>query len=437
MLVDFTVRNFRSFRDEIKLSMEAIDDDYNSDNYEIVELRDGRIMKLLKFAGIFGANASGKSNVTLAFASLYEMIIYSKVLVRRQLIPNYEPFALNFRNKAMPTTYILHIIERGELYEYQVIHDRRNVLEESLSICNENSKKYIFYTRKESETDNEVIIDESIKRLKSLIESYRENKVKSNSLFISLIGEYPENELTFIYQSLKKLHPIVITDDIKLQANINEIASVVYGNKTIEQRLNKLLRIADLGISNMNIKKNGISSFRFPRTVSARVRNEIIKEYQWDVRLRHKHIEKVLFSSSFEFAEESTGTKHLLDLATRIFGVLESGGVMVMDEMNLAIHPVLFKLLVSMFQQKKSNPKNAQLIFTTHDTTIMNDGFMRADQVWFTEKKSDGASDLFCAIDFEGVSINTPFENWYRSGRFGAIPILQSIDKIFDDEDIR
>ena len=87
-----------------------------------------------------------------------------------------------------------------------------------------------------------------------------------------------------------------------------------------------------------------------------------------------------------------------------------------------------------MFKNPKANKNNAQLIFTTHDASIAGEEFMRADQIWFAEKKADGTSDLFSAIDFEGVSINTPFEMWYRTGRFGAVPRLSLIDEIFEDD---
>lgn len=130
---------------------------------------------------------------------------------------------------------------------------------------------------------------------------------------------------------------------------------------------------------------------------------------------------------------ESTGTKNLFGLGARILNILDKGGILAYDEMNIAIHPALFQLLVSLFHNPKSNPHNAQLLFTTHDASIAGESMLRADQIWFAEKGSDGGSQLFSAQDFDDVSINLPFEKWYRSGRFGALPKFGNIDYIFGD----
>lgn len=141
----------------------------------------------------------------------------------------------------------------------------------------------------------------------------------------------------------------------------------------------------------------------------------------------------------FDMKNESVGSKRLFTVGYRVINALNRGGVIAIDEMNLALHPDVFKFLVRMFTHRAANAQHAQLIFTTHDTAIAGEGFMRSDQMWFSEKKErQGNSELFSAKDFEGVDIDTPIEAWYRVGRFGARPNLENeaiIDWIFKEEE--
>jgi hypothetical protein len=136
-------------------------------------------------------------------------------------------------------------------------------------------------------------------------------------------------------------------------------------------------------------------------------------------------------------AAESAGTQVLFGVGARVLDVLERGSFLAYDEINIAMHPRIFQLLVKLFNNPVSNPNNAQLLITTHDTGLLQDNLMRADQVWFAEKK-DGVSELFSVQDFydtdDEVNICPPYEVWYRSGRFGAIPHTKDIESIFTNE---
>ena len=135
-------------------------------------------------------------------------------------------------------------------------------------------------------------------------------------------------------------------------------------------------------------------------------------------------------------AAESAGTQVLFGVGARVLDVLERGSFLAYDEINIAMHPRIFQLLVKLFNNPVSNPNNAQLLITTHDTGLLQDNLMRADQVWFAEKK-DGVSELFSVQDFydevDEVKICPPYEEWYRAGRFGAIPHTQDIESIFTE----
>lgn len=184
------------------------------------------------------------------------------------------------------------------------------------------------------------------------------------------------------------------------------------------------------------MKKNLKSSFKFPKGIPTSEKNRFIENNKWGIQFKHCNADKrLLMSSFFEPENESVGTKHLFNIGLKTLLALEKGTVLAIDEMNLAIHPMLFKYLVSMFANPIANKKNAQLIFTTHDASIAGENFMRPDQIWFSQKNENGVSELFCAIDFEEVDFCTPIEMWYRTGRFGAIPSINSMDYIFNDDE--
>ncbi|NJN77602.1 MAG: ATP-binding protein [Saprospiraceae bacterium] len=133
--------------------------------------------------------------------------------------------------------------------------------------------------------------------------------------------------------------------------------------------------------------------------------------------------------AELSFKEESTGTKTVLILGGLLLETLEKGGIVFIDELDTSLHTYLAKLLVMLFQNQKVNNKNAQLIFISHDTNLLDRTLLRKDQIWFTEKDEQGVTELISLQDFTDVRQNTPYEKWYLAGKFGALPNLKSIEK--------
>ena len=251
---------------------------------------------------------------------------------------------------------------------------------------------------------------------------------------MSRIGMLPFNELSSVFIYLFTISTFTIHSNINLDVN-NIQALLLKNSKKMLKRLTKLIKIADIGVDSIDVRRFRKDSFKFPNGISESAKTEFINNNRIGVQFWHSSNKDFRLSMKrFDISKESVGSKHLLNVGLKVLLTLESGSVLAMDEMNLAIHPALFKFIVAMFNNPKANKKNAQLLFTTHDASIAGEGFMRADQVWFAEKNEDGSSDLFSAKDFEGVAINTPFEMWYRTGRFGALPNLNYINDIFDEE---
>ncbi|MBK8627426.1 MAG: ATP-binding protein [Saprospiraceae bacterium] len=145
--------------------------------------------------------------------------------------------------------------------------------------------------------------------------------------------------------------------------------------------------------------------------------------------------ESIIGDEYLPFANESTGTQSLYVLGGKILSILESGGVLAIDELDTSLHPFITKMIVMIFQNKNLNPKNAQLIFTTHDVTLLDRDLIRRDQIWISEKDEKGVSDLYSLQDFDGVREDTPFDKWYLAGKFGGLPKIESIESIFTSHD--
>jgi AAA15 family ATPase/GTPase len=179
------------------------------------------------------------------------------------------------------------------------------------------------------------------------------------------------------------------------------------------KRLNELLRFADTGIKGLKISTefDGINAIH-PMFQDGKLLSE---------------------EASLHLDEESNGVRTLFTFGVRILRTLQEGGIIFVDELETSLHPYLSKVLVLMFQSERINKKNAQMIFTTHDTNLLDRTIFRKDQVWFAEKDEFGVTDLYSLQDFPDVREDTPFDKWYLAGKFGGIPDIKSIESLFED----
>ncbi len=426
MIVEFKIKNFRSYKEETTFTFEALNEDFKNENYTIVELENEERIKLLKSAAIFGANASGKSNIIWAFQALSFLVAQSRNFDARTLIPVYTPFMMDETTRNSPTEFTIDFIIQKIRYRY-TIHFDYIIRLEKLDIIEKGKEICVFKMDGETNPEKRPLTFE--KGYKSETLDMSNMQMLPNQLVLSGIGIKPDNGLLEVYKALADIQAEPVGDSINLKTNNENVAANILKNSDSKlfHQLKRLIHVADMGIDDIIMKEHGESEFKFPNSVPDNVKKAVIQENKWEFGMKHGN---VILGMMYE----STGTKNLFGLGARILNILDKGGILVYDEMNIAIHPALFHLLVSLFHSPISNPHHAQLLFTTHDASIAGDSMLRADQIWFAEKEKDGASQLYSAQDFEDISINLPFENWYRSGRFGALPQFGNINYIFNDE---
>ena len=428
MIIEFKFKNYKSYKEEAILSFEALENDYRRENYFTVTLESGEEVRLLKSAAILGANASGKSNVIWALYTLCFFIVNSRNFDNRTQLPGYVPFAFN-GGRLQPIEMSIDFLAKDKRYRYSVIFDTTFHYEGLYEVKGGN-EQLVFKTEENKEKGGFGLIvgDAWPSTSFDLSQNYT-----SNQLFLSICGTLPQNGLQDVYGALADIMAIPIGETINLKA-INDSVSdnILKSDKSeIFGQLKRLVHIADVGVHDIHMQEHTEEEFKFPDFVPESQRKQFVQAHKWEVKMIHKSNGK---DFPLDMDLESTGTKYLFGMGARVLDVLNRGGLLACDEMNIATHSELFKLLVSLFNNTRSNPKNAQLLFTTHDASVIADGAFRADQVWFAEKNGNGESELFSAQDFEGVGISIPFDAWYKSGRFGALPKFGHIDYIVGNE---
>ena len=165
-------------------------------------------------------------------------------------------------------------------------------------------------------------------------------------------------------------------------------------------------------------------------------KEELINEYKYQVYAEHNFKNELgeIQNAHLPIDEESHGTRNTYIIGTLIHQALENGRTILIDELDTSLHTNIVRTFVELFQSPMTNPKGAQLIFTTHDTNIMNQRYMRKDQIWLVEKDKNGVTDLYSLQDFPEAREDTPFEKWYLAGKFGGLPIIPSVEEIYADE---
>ena len=385
MIINFTVGNYRSFKDKKVLSMEAT---------AIKELNESVIEKegyrLLPSAVIYGANSSGKSNFLKAIGKFGEIVNYSSKMSSTDKL-NITPFLLNQKSTQEPSFFEIEILIDNQTYTYGFTADNLKVYEEWLYIKEGKAKKEkCLFVR----TEEGIGIADEYNEGKGL-----EEKVRDNGLFLSTIDSF-NGEI-----AKKIIHKI---DCIWVISGIDHESWSVFTNDFLKS---------------MNV---GFNRFELPED------EKLAKEVKaYTIHNLYNEQEEVIGETRFSMKEhESSGTNKLFDLAALVIGQLALGGLLVIDELDSKLHPLLTQHIIKLFNNPKTNPKGAQLIFATHDTNLLNVKTFRRDQIWFTEKDHSEATDLYSLAEFrepEGNKIrkDRSFEKDYINGRYGAIPYIK------------
>ncbi len=423
MLIEFEVGNFLSFKDPVKLSMVAANPikEYLEDN----TFEAGK-MRLLKSAVIYGANASGKSNLLAALEFLRGFVLNSskETQVRQEI--SVMPFKFDEGTEKAPCHFEVSFLLNNYRYRYGFESDRKII-----------QKEWLFGAEKQKEEVHFLREGENIDVRKNFKEGNGlEEKTRNNALFLSVVAQFNGEISGRILKWFSEIWPIYgISEQYK------NFTTKLYQTEYFHKKVMDLIKYADVGIMDIDVNENTYQ-ISAPALLGAPLSPYESPENQDEKSFRisttHQKFKNGLEKSlvKLDFAtEESEGTKKLFCLAGPLLSAMLNGDLVFIDELDAQLHPLLTRAIMRMFNSKESNPKNAQLIFTTHDTNLLQDRFRR-DQIWFTEKNNVGATELYSLDEFkssEGKKIRSDdsFEKNYIKGKYGAIPYLGNFEELF------
>lgn len=430
MILECSIKNFRSFKDRVTLSLVAESGKSKIDNVTTTTLKDNSEVRIVNSAVIYGANGSGKSNFIKGLAALGYLVSESSDFKIGKEIGCYEPFELDLDSVDSPVEIDLQFILEDIKYIYQISYNAKTILNEKLTFYPLGYPAILF--EREYIDDNN---DFSAVTLGGQLENKKiQDQVFDNQLFISKFGsDIPHGQLTKIYKYLAKIEVWNTLDKFDVHNLSRNISKKISNKKQIKfaERLNKLVRVADIKIESIFTKELKEEDFEFPDEIPDRIKERFIRENKMRTFAQHKVFKNNEFVKlvDFDFArKESEGTKVLFALGGLILETLELGGVIFFDELDNSLHPKLIKFLVRLFNNSVTNSKGAQLIFATHEVTLLDKQTFRKDQIWFTQKSKYGCSELYCAKEIEGLRDDTNFELWYRTGKFGGNPKIKEVE---------
>lgn len=415
MLIEFSVKNFLSFKDKVTLSLEKGNGDENLEN--VFHKND---MDILKTTALYGANASGKSNIIKAFTCAILMVRNSNLIPIGGIWPFVKPFLFDEISKTKPSEFEFIFISNNIKYKYYFTADSNRIYDEILDAYYSQKPTNIF-TRKNT---NEYIFTSDKTTLNSLVEKNTENKLFLNT---ATTWNYEKTKDAFLWFS----NTIDTYSSFEMIANkdLNEYSN----NQDLKDFALNLLREADILIKDIRVdyEEKEIDSTMMDMIVPPIARtNGLIKMPNVKIELDHEVIDSnnKKHSYTLNFNDESSGTRILFAFAPFLKRAFESTKVIIIDELEKSMHPVLVEFIVKLFNNKKFNKVDSQLIFTTHATTLLDLELFRRDQIWFTEKNPDtGISDLY-PLDSFSVRKGENIMKGYINGRYGAIPFIKDID---------
>ncbi|GAA4464964.1 ATP/GTP-binding protein [Nibrella saemangeumensis] len=434
MLVEFKVANFRSIRSEQVFTMAAESGRNKSDNTFSLTLADGSEERLLRSAVIYGANASGKSTFILAFLVFRYFVSESSKFKVDKPINCYEPFLLDVDFENAPVEFEITFINKEKIkYRYGIKFNRNYVLYEQLDFYPNGKITNLFKRSSESEDYDTLSLGKSLK------DKNISRKVFKNQLYLSRFGfSEPHDQLTPIYRYLNELNIWNASNKIRLDSLRKDISKLILepNNQIFAKKLSKLIKVADTKIENVSVKVALENEFEFPDFLPEDLKKQFIEDNSIKAFATHTLYKEKneIGIRELPFDEESQGTNVLFALGGLILQTLDKGGVIIVDELDNSLHPKLSKFLVRLFNSPITNKWNAQLIFASHEVTLLDKDNLRKDQIWFTSKDKFGETELFSAKDFEGVRDDTPFDKWYNSGKFGGDPKIKEVEFIFGND---
>ena len=412
MLVEFSVKNFRSLRDEQTLTMVSSTDRAHIDTHTIAT-NVANVPRLNRASVIFGANASGKSNLIFALGSMRNMMLLSMAMPDTLRAEQYTPYRLDRARARQPTEFEVIVLIDGVRYQYGFSYDAQRIRDEWL-IVYRTGKGQTWFDRHWNESSGEHEWAPFSSYFTGSKETWKQ-ATRPAALFLTTAIQLNTEQLKPLWNWFANSLAIV---DWNGAAGIGQTLQKL-DNPAFKARVLKLLRAADLHIADIQVERVPGHQVEFklepgkPPELAARDQEVPIVRYVHKV----ENEEPVAFDSRYE----SAGTQRLLSYVGPILDALENGKLLVIDEMDSSLHPLVVRFILGLLHDPESSRHGAQLLMTTHDTSLLDTELLRRDQYWFIEKDQRQASRLYPLTEFSPRK-NEALERAYLRTRYGGVP---------------
>ena len=425
MLLNFAVTNYRSIKERQVFSLMAVEGLPHEDS--LIHSEEG--ISILPVALLFGANASGKSNILRALGTMRHIVLNSVRLNPDDTLDEYEPFLLDEESRNNDTEFEAEFIadtgQNVELhYRYGFSFSGKIISEEWLYRQEGNTNEVELFSRIGGKVRvNETEFPEG---------KEKEDALNSNRLFLSLIAQLNGTQSKEIISWFDRVNSII---DSKTEQYHTFTSSLLMTQGYKQENwfsnyVRTFLSNIDIGITELSIREEPIA---LPKDLPEEIK-KILSQYQngrtsLKIQSTHNRYNKegeIIGKEIFSIEEnESEGTQKITELLGVIFLTLLSGRLLVIDELDAKLHPLLTRAIVQLFTNPKMNSHGAQLVFTTHDTNQLHLDYVRRDEIWFTEKSYVEATELYSHIEFKDFDPSMDITEQYVNGRYGAIPRIK------------
>lgn len=410
MLLEVKIENFCSIKEQVVFSMLAGPD--TTMNYNFYSPENYSNTKILKSAVFYGANAAGKTNLLRGLKFIERTILENNTRQDGDEI-NVIPFRLDDKYKNMPSKFDIIFIHQGIKYAYGFALDRKKVHTEYLYYYPKGRQATLF---ERTDTNN-------FKFTKDREEQETlSRRTLSNRLYLAGATEWNYKPIAKAFEWFKRNLKINVSGNLRNW--VNYTATAIHQNPEMKESVRTLLAEADLSIQDYLTEERDVA-----KSLSADLNDKKVIS----VRTAHRtqDAKGQIYDEIFDLDDESAGTVKMFELAAPLLEVLQHGHVLVIDELDIQLHPLLVENIVKKFHDPKQNTGNSQLIFTTHNTNLLTQTIFRRDQIWFVEKSPvTGATDIYSLLELR-VRKDENIEKGYLAGRYGAVPFIgeEPIDK--------
>lgn len=425
MLLNFAVTNYRSIKERQVFSLMAVEGLPHEESL----IRSKEDIPILPVALLFGANASGKSNILRAFGAMLRMVLKSVRLNPDDTLDEYEPFLLDEESRNNSTELEAEFITIGvgkieHHYRYGLAFSETLITEEWLYRYEGGNETELFSRDRDKVQVNETEFPEG---------KGKEDALNSNRLFLSLVAQLngtQSKEIIFWFTTVdfftaSQTEQYMPITSILLKRKKNPIEDELSHYADIAQTF---LSNIDIGIMELSIEEISVA---LTKDVPEELKKDLSKDGHTTLKVESTHNRynkqgEIIGNEIFRTKRnESEGTQKMTDLLGVIFLTLWGGNLLVIDKLDAKLHPLLTRAIVQLFTNPKINPHGAQLVFTTHDTNQLHLDYVRRDEIWFTEKSPVEATELYSHIEFKDFDPSMDITEQYVNGRYGAIPRIK------------